>query len=141
MHYANAHNRILPGTLDFVEIPVTVDWESRMWGGKHPQDLRIELVDAKNHYYTIEKSLQRQIAEQVPVKLIHARTHNLFEYGTPGNFRRETLEGVVIHAKCITAACGYQIVGMPLREVAQLYVQRVPKEETRLELDRCGYRP
>ena len=139
MHYASAHNRILPGTLGFVEIPGTVDWESRMWGGKHAQDLRIELVDARNHYYTIEKSLQRQIAEKVPVKLIHALTHNLFEYGTPGNFRRDTLEGVVIHAKDIAAACGYQVVARTLQEVAQLYVQRVPQEETKLELDRRGY--
>lgn len=59
MHYAHPDNRLLAGDLDFVEIPNTLDWESRMWGGKHPQDLRIELVDAKNHFYTIEKSLRR----------------------------------------------------------------------------------
>ena len=138
IHYAHPHNRILPGALDFVEIPVTVDWESRMWGGKHPQDLRIELVDARNHYYTIEKSLRRQIAEEVPVKLIHARTHDLFEYSDPRDFRRETLAGVIMHVKNIADQCGYRIAGRPLREIAQLYVERVPKAETELELDHRG---
>lgn len=136
MHYAHPYNRVLPGDLDFVEIPVTVDWESRMWGGKHPQDLRIELVDAKNHYYTMEKSLRRQIDEEVPVKLIHVRTHNLFEYSDPKDFRRETLEGVMTHLKNITEKHGCQLVGTTLAQIANLYTQRAPKKRIKLELDR-----
>ncbi len=139
MHYAHAHNRILPGALDFVEIPATIDWESRMWGGKHPQDLRIELVDAKNHFYTIEKSLRRQIDEAIPVKLIHATTHNLFEYSDPRDFRRETLEGVIKHVKTVADNHGYQIVGTTLQQIANLYRERVPKEQIKLELDRRGH--
>lgn len=46
-HYPHRYNRCLVGDVNFVDIPHTIDWESRMWGGAHPQDLRIELVDAK----------------------------------------------------------------------------------------------
>ncbi|MCM8822517.1 MAG: polysaccharide deacetylase family protein [Candidatus Omnitrophica bacterium] len=95
IHYAHPYNRCLAGNLDFVEIPITVDWESRMWSGKHPLDLRVELVDSKNHSYTIEKSIKRQIEEKVPVKIIRALTHNIFEFDNPENFRRQTLEGMI----------------------------------------------
>ena len=101
IHYAHPYNRCLVGNLDFVEIPITVDWESRMWSGKHPQDLRVELVDAKNHSYTIEKSLKRQMQENVSVKLVRAVTHNIFEFDSPDNFRRQTLEGMIAFFKNI----------------------------------------
>ncbi len=139
VHYAHPYNRILPGDLDFVEIPATIDWESRMWGGKHPQDLRIELVDAKNHYYTIEKSLRRQIDESLPVKLLHAVTHNLFEYSDSRDFRRQTLEGVIRHVKNIAEKRGFQRVGTTLEQIAAAYRKHVPREQLQLELDRRGY--
>ena len=66
VHYAHRFNRALPGNLDYVEIPPTVDPDSRMWGGRHPLDLRIELVDAKNHWYTIDKAVRRQVQQAVP---------------------------------------------------------------------------
>lgn len=135
MHYAHPDNRLLTGDLDFVEIPRTVDWESKLWGGKHPQDLRIELVDAKNHFYTIEKSLHRQVEQKVPVRLIHAFTHNTFEYGDPANFRRKTLEGVISHSRNIVADSGFRICGATLAEIAGLYQKRVRKEKTELHLD------
>lgn len=139
MHYAHAYNRVLIGDLDFVEAPNTVDWESRMWGGKHPQDLRVELVDAKNHFYTIEKAFRRQVEEEAPVKLIHAATHNIFEYGDPKDFRRQTLEGIVTHFKNIVGGGGFRPVGTTLEEAAGLFRQRVDRESEELKLDRRGY--
>ena len=72
-----------------------------MWGGAHPQDLRIELVDAKNHWYTIHKNVRRQIdnGSDVPVKYLKALTHNIFDYGDARDFRRETMQGVVAAAR------------------------------------------
>jgi len=139
VHYAHPNNRLLEGNLDFVEIPAAIDWESMMWGGKHPQDLRIELVDAKNHFYTIEKSLRRQIDEKVPVKLIHACTHNLFEYGNPKDFRRQTLEGVIAHFKNIARDKGLRAEGATLEQVANLYRRRVKRKSPKLTLDRRGH--
>ncbi len=139
MHYTHPYNRCLIGDLDFVEVPATIDWESRMWGGKHPQDLRVELVDAKNHFYTIEKSVRRQIEEDVPVKLLHTVTHNIFEYGDPDDFRRQTLEGIITHYKNIVADRGYGLAGATVAEIAELYRAAVPRQESELELDLRGY--
>ncbi len=82
MHYAHPHNRVLPGALDFVEIPATIDWESRMWGGKHPQYLRVELVDAKNHFYTM-RLLRKLLSQQSLIDTSSAMnmTPGLVEWG------------------------------------------------------------
>jgi hypothetical protein len=139
MHYAHPYNRVLSGDLDFIEIPNTIDWESRMWGGKHPQDLRVELVDAKNHFYTKEKSLRRQIDDKVPVRLIHCATHNTFEYGNPKDFRRETLLGIITHFKNIARDKGLEPASITLEKAAELYRRRAKRIKTDLQLDRRGY--
>lgn len=51
--------------MNFVDLPPTVDPDSRMWGGAQPLNLRVELVDAKNHWYTIDKAVRRQIAQRL----------------------------------------------------------------------------
>ncbi|MFA9479552.1 polysaccharide deacetylase family protein [Phycisphaerales bacterium AB-hyl4] len=95
VHYAHRWFRMLPGDLDFVEIPPTVDPDSRMWGGKHCQDLRIELVDAKSHWHLMDKTIARQVRDGVAMPVVRATTHNIFEYDDPRNFRRQTLEGTI----------------------------------------------
>ena len=102
-HYAHCYSRCLAGEVDFVDVPRTVDVESRMWGGAHPQDLRVELVDAKNHWYTIHKDVKRQLAagDALPVKYLNATTHNIFDYSAPRDFRRETLFGIIATARQI----------------------------------------
>ena len=141
MHYAHPHNRLLPGWLDFVEVPQTLDPDSRMWGGKHPQDLRVELVDAKNHWYTIAKSVDRQIRDNTPVKYIHIVTHNIFEFGREGDFRRETLIQMIRHVKRIVADKGGVLKGGTMAEVAREYRDRSPlarARELKLALDTRG---
>ena len=126
IHYAHRYNRLLSGDLDFVEIPSTLDPDSRMWGGKHPQDLRVELVDAKNHYYTIEKSVRRQIHEDVPVFSIKGSTHNIFEFGDPRDFRRETAEGIITATKRIAEANGLTLLPATTETMAAIYRKTVP---------------
>lgn len=141
MHYGHPYNRLLQGTLDFVEIPPTVDWESMMWGGKQPQDLRIELVDAKNHYYTMMKSLERQKKENLPVRYLHAFTHNVFDYGDPGNFRRETLEKVIDHARRLSEETGCGLKITTLEEISAGFRKKCPLENAagaHLRLDTRG---
>jgi len=141
MRYANGANRLLPGDLDFVEIPVTVDPDSRMWGGKHSQDLRIELVDAKNHWYTMHKSLQRQLTEKEPVVYLRAVTHNTFDYSDVQNFRRQTLEGVIAHARTLAQQNGLQLCGATAGTLANHYRAKVARDKASptLQLDRRGY--
>lgn len=141
LHYAHRWNRVLVGDLDYVEVPCTLDPDSRMWGGKHPLDLRVELVDAKNHWYTIKKSVDRQVAAKTPVKQIRGATHNTFEFGAKGDFRRETLEGIIRATQSIAEHAGLAIEGVTTRELAAIYRKAVPLGSTvsHLALDRRGY--
>jgi len=128
VHYANPYNRFLEGGLDLVEIPVSVDWETMIWGGLHPQDLRVEYTDAKNHGFVIEKVMRRQVAEDLPVKALVILTHNLFRYSDKGNFRRETMKGMIETIQ----ACGRELdeepVGSTIADVARAYRAAAPLE-------------
>lgn len=141
IHYANRYNRVLVGDLDFVVIPFTVDPDSRLWGGKHPQDLRVELTDAKNHWYTIEKTIRRQVEQKAPIKWIQVNTHNIFEFGDVNDFRRETLEGILNHIYEIAETFGLKIVAATNAETAEVYRKAVALNRNRikLKLDRRGY--
>jgi hypothetical protein len=125
-HYANAHNRFLSGGLDFIEIPVSVDWESIVWGGLHPQDLRVEFTDAKNHRFLIEKVMRRQVEEDLPLKALVILTHDIFPYDDPSNFRRETMLGM-IEAVCVCGeSLGVEVKGTTIRDAAEAYRVAVP---------------
>jgi hypothetical protein len=139
-YYAHRWHRVLAGDLDFVEIPNTTDPDSRMWGGKHPQDLRIELVDAKNHYYTVAKAVERQLTGHA-IRSVVACTHNIFEFSDPGDFRRQTLEGVIAHVKRVAAQHELTVVGATEAEIAAAYRAAVPlpTAAAELTLDRRGH--
>ena len=142
IHYPHRYNRSLTGDVNFVDIPTTVDVDSRMWGGAHPQDLRIELVDAKNHWYTIQKNVKRQIdsGSDIPVKYLKALTHNIFDYGDARDFRRETMQGVVAAAREICEKQGCALVPATSAEIAESYRAAVslPESGQQLNLDTRG---
>jgi hypothetical protein len=127
-HYPHRYNRSLCGDVDFVELPLTVDAQSRMWGGMHPQDLRIELVDAKNHWYTMDKAVKRQREEKTPLCQLHAATHNIFEYGKAEDFRRETYVRMVNAARQIAEKAELSFEAVTLSEMAATYRGLVPRE-------------
>jgi len=141
-HYPHRHNRCLTGDVDFVDVPVTIDPDSRMWGGAHPQDLRVELVDAKNHFYTIEKGMKRQLAagDVTPVKYIKALTHNIFDYSDERDFRRETLLGMVDAMRLICERLEVEMVPATTGDMAAEYRKKVPlpRKGVTLELDTRG---
>lgn len=141
-HYPHRYNRCLTGDVDFVDVPVTIDPDSRMWGGAHPQDLRVELVDAKNHFYTMEKGVKRQLAagDDTPVKYLKMITHNIFDYADERDFRRETLMGMLDAARRICDLAEVRLVPATTAEIAAAYRERVPLPSggDRLELDTRG---
>ncbi len=143
IHYANRYNRLLPGDMNFIEIPHTVDPDSRMWGGKHAQDFRAELVDAKNHWYTADKAVMRQKDDDsIPVKIVRGTTHNTFDLADPKNFRRRTLVGMIEGLRDILDREGLTSSWTPWREAADHFRRTVPKTDIRdrLTLDRRGCR-
>jgi peptidoglycan/xylan/chitin deacetylase (PgdA/CDA1 family) len=140
-HYPHRYNRCLTGDVNFVELPPTVDPDSRMWGGLHPQDLRVELVDAKNHWYTMHKAVNRQLTKNTPLCQLHALTHNVFDFSEPQNFRRETYLKMTEGAKHIAEENHLIFESVTLGEMAQNYRALVPLENAtaqRLELDARG---
>jgi len=122
-HYAHPHNRFLAGGLDLVEIPPSVDWETMIWGGIHPQDLRIEYTDAKNHAFLIRKVMKRQCEEDLPMKALVPLTHDIFDYSDPVNFRHETLQGIIAEIKHCGQELGVSLIGSTLAEAAAAYRQ------------------
>lgn len=140
--YPHRWNRCLNGDVDFVDVPPTVDVESRMWGGAHPQDLRVELVDAKNHWYNIQKNVKRLVAggEKIPVKHLKAITHNIFDYSDPKNFRRETLLGMIAAVKQICETEGVKLTAATTEDIAGAFRAAVPlpARGEKLELDARG---
>jgi len=120
-HYAHPHNRFLTGGLDLVEIPPSVDWETMIWGGIHPQDLRLEFTDAKNHGFLIRKVMKRQCDENLPLKALVPLTHDIFDYSDPANFRFETLQGVIAEIKRCGQELSVELIGSTLAEAAATY--------------------
>ena len=139
--YPHRYNKSLLGDVDFVDLPPTVDPDSRMWGGGHPLDLRVELVDAKNHWYTMDKAVQRQILQDTSLRQIHALTHNVFDYLDPKNFRRETYVGIVKAARQIAERESLKFQAATLADLAAAYRKAVPLKlaaPVKLKLDTHG---
>ena len=141
-HYPHRNNRCLKGDVNFVDVPVTTDPDSRMWGGATPQDLRVELVDAKNHWYTIKKSLDRQIDQRLnpgPV-YIKALTHNIFDYSDPRDFRTETLERIIQSSIGLSREYDAEMIGATTSEIACRYreITGGPRKVEELKLDTRG---
>jgi hypothetical protein len=125
-HYPHRFNRCLEGDIDFVDLPATIDPDSRLWGGGQPLDLRVEQVDAKNHFYTIDKAVRRQLNQTTPLKQIQALTHNIFDFSDPNNFRRETCVGIIAAARQIAEREKLILQPATLAGVAAAFRARVP---------------
>jgi peptidoglycan/xylan/chitin deacetylase (PgdA/CDA1 family) len=120
-HYAHPYNRFLTGGLDLVEIPFSVDWETMIWGGIHPQDLRVEFTDAKNHGFLIRKIMQRQVMDNLPLRALVPFTHNIFDYSDRSNFRRETMEGMIEEIVRNGESLDAELIGATLSEAAAAF--------------------
>jgi len=125
-HYVNPHNRFLQGGLDIVEFPISVDCESMIWGGIHPQDLRVEYTDAKNHGFAIRKIMKKQIDENLPVKALLPFTHNIFDYSDKNNFRRKTMWGMIEKMIRMEKALGVSLKGITIAEAGKAYRAVMP---------------
>ncbi len=143
IHYANRYNRMYEGDLDFIDIPYTIDPDSRIWGGKACLALYIEQVDAKNHWYTIDKTVRRQKDDPaIPVKFIRSVTHNFHDFANPKNFRGQTLVGIIEGIRQILEREECTLVPATMEEMAEEYRAKVPKTDIRevLKLDRRAFR-
>ncbi len=142
IHYANRYNRMYPGDLDFIDIPYTVDPESRIWGGKAYLALYIEQVDAKNHWYTINKTVLRQKDDDsIPVKFIRTVTHNFHDFANPKDFRGQTLVGIIDGIRGVLENEDCELVPATMEEMAETFRSKAQKVNIReeLKLDRRAF--
>lgn len=121
VHYAHPANRLLQGGLDLVEVPVTTDPDSMLWSGNHPQDLRVELFDAKNQRFMIDKILARESFRSVPLKAIVVLTHNIFGYHDPNDFRRQTLSQMIGDFATLAKKHDVNLVPATIGQIAEAY--------------------
>ena len=98
-YHTSRANRLIPGDMDFLEVPTTVDWESSMWGGLTKLELRIEMVDARAHGFTVRKNVDRQLKEGIKNPYLLALTHNIFDYSDLHEFRRMVLYDLISEIK------------------------------------------
>ena len=126
VHYAHAANRLLDGELDLVEVPITTDPDSMLWSGAHPQDLRVELFDAKNQRYMIDKVLGREKAGAAAVRAVIALTHNIFEYDNPDDFRHQTMKQMIADFAELADRHEVNLIPATIGEVAAAYRNAVP---------------
>lgn len=121
VHFAHPSNRLLEGNLDLVEIPVTGDPDSMLWSGSHPQDLRVELFDAKNQCYMIDKMIAREKSRAAKVKAIVTLTHNIFEYGRVDDFRHITMKQMIADFQRLSQKHEVQLLPATIGQIAAAY--------------------
>jgi hypothetical protein len=129
-HWAHQANRLLPGSLPFLEVPITVDWESIMWGGRTPLELRIEMVDARAHGFTVRKVVERQLKAGQPPVLV-PMTHNIFAYDDPSEFRRQVLEGVMAEIQHTAERHRLKLRPVTLLQLRTMMLHEQDGQETR----------
>lgn len=120
-YHTNKANRLIEGDLEFLEVPVTADWESIMWGGLTPLEMRIEMVDARAHGYTIRKNVERQLKNHDSFPYILILTHNIFDYSNKNEFRTQVMEGIIDELKNYTEKADLSLSGITLSEFHRMY--------------------
>jgi hypothetical protein len=125
-HHAHAHFRLIPGGLDFYEVPVTEDWSRRMWEGRCALELRVEAAGITDHRQTIDTRLRDMVDREIPVKTIVSITHNVFEYEDPGDPHRKTLEGMAAYVREAVERSGLQGCPTTLEQLHDTVDHRCP---------------
>ena len=83
--------------------------------------LRVELFDAKNQRYMIDKILGREKARAQLVKAIVTLTHSIFDYADEADFRRQTMVQMIADFSELAETHGIHLVPATIGEIAQAY--------------------
>ncbi|MFQ6094010.1 MAG: polysaccharide deacetylase family protein [bacterium] len=121
-HHAHPAFRLIPGSLDFLEVPITVDWEKRRPTNPClPLELGIERAPIEDHKSTVGKNIAAMIQEKVPIKTIVAFTHNVFDYENESNTVRQTLIALMEYIWEIPQRHGLKTVPSTIEEIHLTY--------------------
>jgi hypothetical protein len=88
----------------------------------------VELFDAKNQRYLIDKLIARERSREHPVRSIVALTHNQFDYDRPDDFRRQTLKRMLADFAELADKHDVELIPSTIDDVAAAYRRAVPLE-------------
>lgn len=128
-HYLHSSFRLMPGDLDFVNVPLTVDFSrlETVDGRSFYRDLRPDYLEAD--YATLADNIVGQVLERDPVvPVVLLVTHNDHRFENPDDRGRKNLATVF---QALATACEkhrVQPVGSTIAGICDLYRQRVDRE-------------
>jgi len=118
-HHASPLNRLIAGSLDLYEVPVTS--HPYEWGdAEHTsaQDLRPDRGHPLAFYQaTIDAYLEFMLRADPPVKAIVPITHNTIDYLDRDQAKRKIMEFQVDYTKTAVEALGYEFVPAALADI------------------------
>jgi len=94
-HHVDASSRLIQGSLEFFEVPVTVDPERKVKPNGCSYELRIEWGDLADHLITVKNTLRRLSRENAEIKSLVVMTHNLLDYSSRTAKEYRTLEELI----------------------------------------------
>ena len=131
VHRAHHSFRLIPGDLDFVELPLTVDRSNKNhWTGVG--DLRLEGANAAQITLGIQQELRRQMEEVAVIKHLCLMTHNYvdFTHDERGGGRRDILLAVLQAIKCAAEELGLDVRGVTLATARDEFIKAEAQRKT-----------
>jgi len=120
-HWANAEDRLSPGDLPFLEVPLTTD-PSRRHPNGFPYELRIESGPFREwHLPIIRRALERMSSDNLSFRNLCIFTHNCFDYSDPDEDRTRTLRGILDYLD--TLRDEYDVIPVTLAEMRDRFVE------------------
>ena len=123
IHYPHRADRLLPGNLDFVEVPLTFDRSAAdHWTGVG--DIRIEDADEDYISYVCRREVARQLDESVLLPHLCLFTHNLYDYSSEERGQghlRPRLAVVIERLQAMGDAVGVEITGATIADASSRF--------------------
>jgi hypothetical protein len=125
VHRAHRAFRMVPGDLDFIEVPLTSDQErTDHWTGVG--DVRFEQSTSEQVAKAVRQHVARQVAEKTPFKHVCLFGHNTGNFWSADRSEegyRGELEGAVIKIREIADEFGLEVKGATLRDVREAFLE------------------
>jgi len=120
-HWASAEDRLIPGNLPFLEVPLTTD-PSRLHGNGFPYELRVESGNFDDYHRGIIEGALRHIRRNpgaFPALCLF--THNYFDYRDPGCQQAITLANIIDYLD--TLRRDHEVRPVTLESMRQRFVE------------------
>lgn len=112
-HHVDPNNRLISGTLELYEVPLSVNFQKMIYPND-PLDLRIEArCTLEEHGTTIDLNIKRMIELNIPLKTIVSITHNTEFF----LYNQSVLEFIISYVEEAAAKYDTKIISTTLEEL------------------------